>query len=140
MWPIFWPDDTRFSYPPNTRHPSEDFDADGKNVAERVTAVVAATGTCADPRGYGQIVARQLFADLLPYGRHTSRTTKMPRLAATVPGLTTSSQQVTWSTAWTSRESSASMRRHASSVGTASSSTPRRPASSVTSGMIGSDP
>ena len=34
MWPIFWPDDTRFTYPANTRHPSEDFDADGKNVAE----------------------------------------------------------------------------------------------------------
>ena len=67
MWPIFWPDDTRFTYPSNTRHPSEDLDADGKNVAERVTAVVSAGGTSADPAGYGQTVARQLFPDVLSY-------------------------------------------------------------------------
>ena len=67
MWPIFWPDDTRFTYPANTRHPSEDFDADGKNVAERVAAVVAAGGTSDDPQGYGQTVAQELLPDLLPY-------------------------------------------------------------------------
>ena len=27
MWPIFWPDDTHFTDPANTRHPSEDFAA-----------------------------------------------------------------------------------------------------------------
>lgn len=67
MWPIFWPDDTRFTYPANTRHPSQDFEADGKNLADRVAAVVEATGTSADPHGYGENVARQLFPDVLPY-------------------------------------------------------------------------
>jgi hypothetical protein len=65
MWPIFWPDDTKFSYPANTRHPSKDFEAAGKDVAERVAAVVAASSD--DPRGYGETVARKLFPDVLPY-------------------------------------------------------------------------
>jgi hypothetical protein len=67
MWPIFWPDDTDFSHPANTRHPSEDFDDDGKDIGDRVAAVVSASGTAADSRGYGQTVARELFPDLLPY-------------------------------------------------------------------------
>jgi hypothetical protein len=67
MWPIFWPDDTDFSNPANTRHPSEDFNADGKYIGDLVAAVVAASGTCDDPDGYGQIVARDLFPDVLPY-------------------------------------------------------------------------
>ena len=67
MWPIFWPDDTDFSDPANTRHPSEDFGAAGKYLGEQVAAVVAATGTSADPHGYGQAVARELFPDVLPY-------------------------------------------------------------------------
>jgi uncharacterized protein DUF4331 len=67
MWPIFWPDDTRFSNPANTRHPAEDFDAAGSYVGDRVSGVVAATRTSDDPRGYGQTVARQLFPDVLPY-------------------------------------------------------------------------
>jgi len=45
MWPNLWPDDTDFSYPANTRHPSDDFDADGREIGELVAAVVAATGT-----------------------------------------------------------------------------------------------
>jgi hypothetical protein len=67
MWPIFWPGDTDFSHPSNTRHPSEDFNADGKYIGDQVSAVVAASGTSDDPQGYGQIVARELFPDLLPY-------------------------------------------------------------------------
>ncbi|GAA4257583.1 DUF4331 family protein [Dactylosporangium darangshiense] len=67
MWPIFWPDDTRFTYPANTRHPSEDYAADGDAIADRVAAVVRAGGTSDDPQGYGQTVARQLFPDVLPY-------------------------------------------------------------------------
>ena len=67
MWPIFWPDDTDFSNPANTRHPSEDFDDDGKDIGDRVAAVVAASGTAADPHGYGQSVARELFPDVLSY-------------------------------------------------------------------------
>ena len=67
MWPIFWPDDTRFDYPVNTRHPSQDFAADGANLSRRVAAVVAAGGTSDDPVGYGATVASVLFPDLLPY-------------------------------------------------------------------------
>jgi hypothetical protein len=67
MWPIFWPDDTDFSHPANTRHPSEDFDDDGKYIGDRVAAVVSASGTADDSQGYGQTVARELFPDLLPY-------------------------------------------------------------------------
>ncbi|MCI2416200.1 DUF4331 domain-containing protein [Saccharopolyspora sp. K220] len=67
MWPIFWPDDTDFSNPANTRHPSEDFEAVGKDIADRVAGVVAANRTSDDPQGYGQNVARKLFPDVLPF-------------------------------------------------------------------------
>src|SRR6478672_8490212 len=67
MWPIFWPDDTHFTNPANTRHPSKDFDAEGTHIAEHVAAVVAASGTSDDPQGYGETVARELFPDVLPY-------------------------------------------------------------------------
>jgi hypothetical protein len=67
MWPIFWPDDTDFSNPANTRHPSEDFGADGRHLAGQVAAIVAATGTSDDPHDYGQIVARELYPDVLSY-------------------------------------------------------------------------
>jgi hypothetical protein len=67
MWPIFWPGDTDFSNPANTRHPSQDFGADGTYLADLVAAVVAASGTSGDPKAYGQTVARTLFPDVLPY-------------------------------------------------------------------------
>jgi hypothetical protein len=67
MWPIFWPDDTQFTHPANTRHPSEDVDSDGKSIAELIAAAVAASGTSDDPGAYGQIVARELFPDVLSY-------------------------------------------------------------------------
>jgi len=67
MWPIFWPDDTEFTNPANTRHASEDFNADGTYLAGQIAAVVAASGTSNDPQGYGQTVARELFPDVLPY-------------------------------------------------------------------------
>jgi Domain of unknown function (DUF4331) len=67
MWPIFWPDDTDFSNPANTRHPSADFNADGKYIGDLVAAVVSASGTSADPQGYGQTVARALFPNVLSY-------------------------------------------------------------------------
>jgi len=67
MWPIFWPDDTDFSNPANTRHPSEDAAADGKYIGDQIAAVVAASGTSGDPQGYGQAVAAELFPDVLPY-------------------------------------------------------------------------
>jgi hypothetical protein len=67
MWPIFWPDDTQFTNPANTRHPSQDAADDGSDLAEHVAAVVAASGTVGDPRGYGETVARELYPDVLPY-------------------------------------------------------------------------
>ena len=67
MWPIFWPDDVHFTHPANTRHPSEDFAADGKEIADQIAAAVGASGTSDDPEGYGQIVAQQLFPDVLSY-------------------------------------------------------------------------
>jgi hypothetical protein len=67
MWPIFWPDDTKFDNPANTRHPSADLAADGDHLAGQIAAVVSATGTSADPHGYGRAVSRRLLPDLLPY-------------------------------------------------------------------------
>ena len=67
MWPIFWPNDTDFTNPANTRHPSEDVSAAAKYTGEQVAAVVAATGTAGDPASYGQAVAGELFPDVLPY-------------------------------------------------------------------------
>jgi hypothetical protein len=67
MWPIFWPDDTDFSDPANTRHPSEDVGAAATYIGEQVAAMVAAAGTSADPHGYGQAVAADLFPDVLSY-------------------------------------------------------------------------
>jgi hypothetical protein len=67
MWPIFWPDDIHFTNPADTRHPSQDFDAAGEWLASKVSAVVASNGTSGDPKGYGEIVAQELFPDVLPY-------------------------------------------------------------------------
>jgi Domain of unknown function (DUF4331) len=67
MWPIFWPNDTDFSDPANVRHPSEDLRAAGKYLANKIAALVSATGTADDPQGYGQTVARRLFPDVLHY-------------------------------------------------------------------------
>jgi hypothetical protein len=67
MWPIFWLDDVHFADHQNTRHPSQDFDAIGKYIGDKVTAVVAANGTSNNPEGYGQTVARELLPDVLPY-------------------------------------------------------------------------
>jgi hypothetical protein len=67
MWPIFWPDDVNFTHPSNTRHPSEDYAADGDAVADLIASTVAASGTCGDPDGYGRAVAGELFPDVMPY-------------------------------------------------------------------------
>ena len=67
MWPIFWPDDGQFNESRQQRHPSKDFDAEGEHIAEHIAAVVAASGTSDDPKGYGRTVARELFPDVLPY-------------------------------------------------------------------------
>jgi len=67
MWPIFWPNDTHFTDPSNTRHPSEDVAAAAAYIGGQVAAVVAAAGTSDGPQGYGQAVARELLPDALPY-------------------------------------------------------------------------
>jgi hypothetical protein len=67
MWPIFWPNDTDFTNPANTRHPSEDVSAATTYIGGQIAAVVAASGTSDDPEGYGQTVARDLFPDVLSY-------------------------------------------------------------------------
>ena len=67
MWPIFWPDDVRFTIPANTRHPSQDFKEDGKHIGDLIAATVGASGTSDDPSGYGQTVALELFPDVLSY-------------------------------------------------------------------------
>jgi len=74
MWPIFWPDDTKFDNPANTRHPSEDFEAVGKYIGDQIAAVVSASATSEDPEGYGQTVARELLPDVLPYAIGTPAT------------------------------------------------------------------
>jgi hypothetical protein len=56
-WPIFWPDDVRFTNPQNTRHPSEDFQALGKQIGDLIATAVAATGSSADPQGPDQQVS-----------------------------------------------------------------------------------
>jgi hypothetical protein len=66
MWPIFWPDDTQFTNPANTRHPSQDAAEDGSHFAGLVAAVTAAAGTVGDPQAYGQAVAAELLPDVLP--------------------------------------------------------------------------
>lgn len=67
MWPIFWPKDTDFADPANARHPSDDLRAAGQYIADRVAAVMSASGTSDDPQGYGRTVARRLLPDVLPY-------------------------------------------------------------------------
>jgi hypothetical protein len=67
MWPIFWPGDVQFTSPANSRHPSQDTAGDGSHLAGQVAAVVAAAGTVGDPQGYGEMVARELYPDVLPY-------------------------------------------------------------------------
>jgi hypothetical protein len=67
IWPIFWPDDVQFTHPANARRPSEDFDADGEQIAGLIASTVAATGSSGDPDGYGRTVARELFPDVLSY-------------------------------------------------------------------------
>jgi len=67
MWPIFWPNDTDFSDPANTRHPSQDAGAAATAIGRQIAAVVAASGTSDNPAGYGQAVAGDLFPDVLSY-------------------------------------------------------------------------
>lgn len=78
MWPIFWPDDVQFTNPANTQHPSLDVESDRAHIAGHIAATAAVTGTAADPAGYGQAVAQELFPDLLAYTVGTSASYGFP--------------------------------------------------------------
>lgn len=67
MWPIFWPDDTDFSNPANSRHPSQDVAADRDRFAQMLTASAKAADAVGDPEAFGQQVADQLFPDVLSF-------------------------------------------------------------------------
>jgi hypothetical protein len=43
---------------------SQDFNAVGKYIGDKIAAVVAASGTSGDSQGHGQTVARELFPDV----------------------------------------------------------------------------
>jgi len=51
----------------NTGGPADDFANYGEAVAATVARVVAASGTSADPQGYGMKIARRVFPNILPY-------------------------------------------------------------------------
>lgn len=67
MWPIFWPDDTKFTNGANARHPSEDAAEVGNAIGDLIASTVAASGTAGDPQYYGRSVADELFPDVLSY-------------------------------------------------------------------------
>ena len=66
MWPIFWPNDTDFTNPANTRHPSEDVGAAAKYIGGQIAAVVAAAGPATTRPATGGR-GPELFPDVLPY-------------------------------------------------------------------------
>ena len=65
MWPIFWPDDTQFDNPANSRHPSEDRDA-GQPHRRSDRGCRGREGDLEIREGYGQTVARQLSPTSCP--------------------------------------------------------------------------
>ena len=67
MWPIFWPDDTDFTNPANTRHPSEDFDAEGTYIASTSPPSSRPAVPQTTPRATARLSPGELFPDVLPY-------------------------------------------------------------------------
>jgi hypothetical protein len=65
--PIFNPDDGERSSAYNTTQPREDRANYGKLISGLVAGVVAAMGTSADPRAYGESVAALCLPDILRY-------------------------------------------------------------------------
>ena len=66
MWPIFWPDDTKFTHPPT---PASIPGLRCRWQVHRATHRRHRRGqrNLGRPSGYGQTVARELFPDVLPY-------------------------------------------------------------------------
>jgi hypothetical protein len=65
--PIFNPDDSERSSAYNTTQPGGDRALYGPIISTLVAGVVAAMGTSADPRTYGQLVSELCFPDILRY-------------------------------------------------------------------------
>ena len=64
MWPI---SGQATPTSPSGQHPAPVRGRRRGAIADQIAAVVAASGTSEDPRGYGQAVAAGLFPDVLPY-------------------------------------------------------------------------
>ena len=67
MWPIFWPNDTDFTDPANTRHPSEDFAPTASTWPARSPPSWRPPGPSGDPHGLRPDSGPELFPDVLPY-------------------------------------------------------------------------
>ena len=67
VWPIFRPDDGEAASTTNETHPANELPAESEHIAELVAGVVGANGTADDPVAHGQVVARRLLPDVLPY-------------------------------------------------------------------------
>ena len=67
MWPIFWPNDTDFSDPSNTRHPSQDVGAAAEYIGGPDRRRGGGRRDLWRPRGLRPTVAAELFPDVLPY-------------------------------------------------------------------------
>lgn len=65
--PIFNPEDSKEASRYNTTAPADDLANYGERFAHMVAAVVAAHGSAANPRAYGEAVAALLLPDMLPY-------------------------------------------------------------------------
>ena len=79
MWPIFWPNDTDFTNPANTRHPSEDVGAGGQvhRRADRRRGG-GQRGPPPTPKATARPWPASLFPDVLPYVIGTPRPTASP--------------------------------------------------------------
>ena len=71
--PIFNPDDSERSSAYNTTQPKEDRELYGPMVSRLVAGVVAAMGTSADPRAYGESVAASASRTSCATSRHACR-------------------------------------------------------------------
>jgi hypothetical protein len=94
MWPIFWPDDTDFSNPANTRHPSEDVNAAAKYIGEQAGRAGGEQpddlpGPAADGGGRDAVAAGQVSQPVVmaQRGQHDQRDLAGRQLAPPGPGL-----------------------------------------------------
>jgi len=51
----------------NAGRPADDLATYGETISKAISGMVAACGTCEDPRGYGEKIARRFCPNLLPY-------------------------------------------------------------------------